>query len=365
MKNENQLTGLTGENRIIFDQSPCGYHALDAEGFFSDVNQTLLGWLGYQSEELIGKLKFRDIIHKSDLAFADEKFPFRTATFRESDFDLILIKKDGSPISVRIRPLLIQDEADHVQRILYCSLDQSERKQAEERTNNLSQELEAFTYSVSHDLRAPLRSIDGYSRILQEDYAEKLDEEGRRVLNVIMSNAKRMGKLIDDLLDFSGLGRKEVQHSKIHMTSMVKGIAAELCAQEPERKIEIDIAKLHPAYADVDMMRQVWINLIENAIKYTGKKPVAHIEISSFEDDSGQVSYRVKDNGVGFDMKYAAKLFGVFQRLHKMQDFSGTGVGLAIVKRIISRHEGRVWAQGSLHDGATFYFSIPNIHGNT
>jgi light-regulated signal transduction histidine kinase (bacteriophytochrome) len=192
-----------------------------------------------------------------------------------------------------------------------------------------------------------------------------LDVEGKRVLNVIMSNAKRMGKLIDDLLHYSSLGRKEVQRSKIHMTSMVKSIVAELCTQEPDRKIEVNVNKLHPVFADVDMMRQVWINLIENAIKYTGKNPAAHIEISSLEGESGEVRYLVKDNGVGFDMKYAPKLFGVFQRLHKMQDFSGTGVGLAIVKRIITLHDGRVWAEGSLQKGAIFYFSIPNNDGNT
>jgi light-regulated signal transduction histidine kinase (bacteriophytochrome) len=232
------------------------------------------------------------------------------------------------------------------------------------RKESLNQELEAFTYSVSHDLRAPLRSIDGYSQILQEDYGDKLDEEGTRVLHVIMNNAKRMGKLIDDLLDFARLGRKGIQLSAINMTGLVQNVVRELLLQEPERRINITTNELHNAYGDVDMIRQVWVSLIENAMKYTGKNPSPSIEISSFIDEGGQICYSVKDNGVGFDMKYASKLFGVFQRLHKMQDFSGTGVGLAIVKRIISRHEGRVWAESTLNTGAVFYFSIPNSNGH-
>jgi light-regulated signal transduction histidine kinase (bacteriophytochrome) len=149
------------------------------------------------------------------------------------------------------------------------------------------------------------------------------------------------------------------------MTAIVNAIAKELVAEQPERKIEVKVEALHPAFADVDMVRQVWSNLLENAIKYTGKNPSAQIEVHSYENDTGEICYVIKDNGVGFDMKYASKLFGVFQRLHKIQDFSGTGVGLAIVKRIITRHEGRVWAEGKLQGGATFYFTIPNVNGNT
>ena len=258
----------------------------------------------------------------------------------------------------------MEDEKGNFVKSRSSTLDNIECKQALEKINNLNRELEDFTYSVSHDLRAPLRSIDGYSRILQEDFGDKLDEEGRRVLNVIMSNAKRMGKLIDDLLDFARLGRKEIQRSRINMTGLVNNILRELLVQEPDRKIDVKVDELDTAFADVDMIRQVWTNLIENAIKYTGKKDLAAIEISSYESGYGELCYKVKDNGVGFDMKYAPKLFGVFQRLHKMQDFSGTGVGLAIVKRIITRHEGRVWAEGTLQEGATFYFTIPNDNEN-
>jgi light-regulated signal transduction histidine kinase (bacteriophytochrome) len=148
------------------------------------------------------------------------------------------------------------------------------------------------------------------------------------------------------------------------MTGLVNSVVRELLMQDPDRKIGVTIHELGSAFADVDMIRQVWICLFENAIKYTGKNPDPMIEISSYVDDAGQTCYRVKDNGVGFDMKYASKLFGVFQRLHKMQDFSGTGVGLAIVKRIISRHDGRVWAEGALNEGAAFYFSIPKTNGH-
>lgn len=248
---------------------------------------------------------------------------------------------------------------------LYCTIDNTECHQALERISNLDQELEAFSYSISHDLRAPLRSIDGYSKILQEDYAGNLDEEGKRVLNVIMSNAKRMGKLIDDLLEFGRLGRKNIQRANIDMAGLAKHIATELHAQEPHRKMDIHVGALHTAYGDADMIRQLWYNLLDNAFKYSGKKEVAVIDVRSFKSDQGEICYEVSDNGVGFDMKYEPKLFGVFQRLHKIQDFTGTGVGLAMVKRIVTRHGGRVWAEGSLNGGAKFYFTLPIENENT
>jgi len=348
-----QLNILRADLASLFENAPVGYHSVDERGYFISVNNTLCQWLGYKKNELIGKVRFTDLAEADDLSGIE-------GLLREKGYvDLSLRKKEGGIITVMLSTVERSGSRGESSRVLYSTIDNTRCKMALDRMKTLDQELEAFSYSISHDLRAPLRSIDGYSRILQEDYIDKFDEEGRRVLNVIMSNAKRMGKLIDDLLEFARLGRKSIQGSVIDMTAMVNTIIQELLAQEPERNIDVQVHQLHPAYADVDMMRQVWFNLLENAIKYTGKREAARVTVRSYKTEEGEIFYEVRDNGEGFDMKYVGKLFGVFQRLHKIQDFSGTGVGLAIVKRIISRHGGRVWAEGALNTGAVFSFTIP------
>ena len=231
----------------------------------------------------------------------------------------------------------------------------------QQRTSELTaanKELEAFAYTVSHDLRAPLRAMDGFARIVMDDYAPRLGDEGRRQLGIIRDNAQRMSRLIDDLLNFSLMGRHEIALSEIDMTALATGVAEELRLQEPHRKIKIDIGHLPRIPGDTSMMRQVWVNLIANAIKFTRPQPEAHIEISSLTE-AGENIYIVKDNGVGFDMQYADKLFGVFHRLHGQEEFEGTGIGLAIVKRIIDRHGGRIWAESAVNGGATFFFALP------
>lgn len=222
----------------------------------------------------------------------------------------------------------------------------------------LNKDLESFTYSVSHDLRAPLRSVNGYANVLIEDYGEQLDDEAKRVIGVIAKNGRRMGQLIDDLLNFSRLGRKELQLTAISMDVMVHSVIDEIRETGENLNAQIDVQALPAAKADMQMMRQVWHNLIANALKYSGKNDKPVITIGSTEQE-GDVVYFVKDNGVGFNMLYVDKLFGVFQRLHKSDEFEGTGVGLALVKRITDRHKGRVWAEGELGKGATFYFSLP------
>jgi signal transduction histidine kinase len=231
-------------------------------------------------------------------------------------------------------------------------------REAELETQKINKDLESFSYSVSHDLRAPLRSINGYSQILIEDYADRLDAEGNRLLNVIISNAKKMGQLIDDLLEFSRLGRQEIYRAIVDVNEQVTNIANELVEREPNRKIELKIDPLGTAAIDPSMMRQVWINLIGNAIKYSKNKEAAIVEIGRREEKDNVVFF-VKDNGAGFDMAYKDKLFGVFQRLHKNNEFEGTGVGLALVKRIIDRHGGQIWADAKVGEGATFFISLP------
>ncbi len=218
----------------------------------------------------------------------------------------------------------------------------------------LNRELESFSYSVSHDLRAPLRAIDGFARMLEEDHAGQLDAEGRRLLGVVRASGRRMGQLIDDLLDFSRLGRQAMAPRSLDMAALVREVAAE-CDLGRAR---LEIGALPAAQADPGLIRQVWANLLGNAAKYSGKQPEPRIEVGGREE-AGEAHYWVRDNGVGFDMRYADKLFGVFQRLHGMDEFPGTGVGLAIVKRVVGRHGGRAWAEGRPGEGATFHFCLP------
>ncbi len=216
-------------------------------------------------------------------------------------------------------------------------------------------EMEAFSYSVSHDLRAPLRSINGFSNILLEETSNKLSDDEKGTLNNVIRSANRMGQLIDDLLSFSRMSRSNIKSNNVNMHELVNEISNELTSAEKERKIEINIQPLISCKADYNLLRQVWINLISNSLKYSRAKEITRIEIGS-KEENGELVYFIKDNGVGFDMKYSDKLFGVFQRLHSLKEFEGTGIGLALCKRIITRHNGRIWAEAKPDLGATFYF---------
>jgi signal transduction histidine kinase/type II secretory pathway pseudopilin PulG len=221
----------------------------------------------------------------------------------------------------------------------------------------VNSELEAFSYSVSHDLRAPLRAVSGYAVMLKEDYDAALDNEGRRITDNILSNAKMMGRLIDDLIAFSRLGKREVRRQTVDMQALVAACIAELSATWPEDCFRIETGQLPPCRGDGDLLKQVWLNLIGNALKYSSKVAGPRIDIGSMEDAKGVVYY-VRDNGAGFDMKYADKLFKVFQRLHSQEEFEGTGVGLALVKRIVDKHRGEIWAESLPGKGATFFFRL-------
>jgi signal transduction histidine kinase len=232
-----------------------------------------------------------------------------------------------------------------------------------ERTRELeiaNRDLEAFSFSVSHDLRAPLRIIQGFCEVFIEDFGSGLPEEGRGLLKRIEEGAQRMSRLIEDLLNFSRAGRSTMKPARVAMGDLVRVVMTELTEQSPSRKVEFDIAELPDGWGDPALIRQVLVNLLSNALKFSSTRPSARIEVTSTEHE-GQRVYRIADNGVGFDEAYAHKLFGVFQRLHSEESFAGTGIGLSIVKRIIERHGGRIWAEGRPNEGATFSFTLPVV----
>jgi PAS domain S-box-containing protein len=281
------------------------------------------------------------------------------------------ITKHGKMVDVLFSSALIADPGSADKSFSITERDITQHKIAAEQImqlnkdlrNNVMQleatnkELESFSYSVSHDLRSPLRSLMGYSQILGEDYADKIDDEGKRLLSVIQRNAMKMNSLIDDLLEFSRLGKKEIGREQVNMAGIVDQLIDET-KSSADNKVEFNVDELPDVFGDQSLIAQVWTNLISNAVKYSGKKSDPKVSIGSYADN-GNIVYFVKDNGAGFDMEYADKLFGVFQRLHKKEEFDGTGIGLAIVHRVIVRHGGKVWAEGKVEEGATFYFSLP------
>jgi len=233
-------------------------------------------------------------------------------------------------------------------------------QRVEERTAQLvaaNQELEAFSYSVSHDLRTPLRAVDGFSQAVEEDFGGLLPDEGRRQLRTIRESAQRMGDLIDDLLEFSRLSRQPMNQQRVQVEPLVRSVFTDLNNLCAGRKIELKIGALPDCESDPALLKQVWLNLLSNALKYTRRRESAVVEVGCLEQARESV-YFVRDNGSGFDMRYAGKLFGVFQRLHRAEDYEGTGVGLAIVQRIIHRHGGRIWAEAEPERGATFFFTL-------
>ena len=301
------------------------------------------------------------IIANKELAFQNEEKEKRAAELIIANKELAFQNEEKEK---RAEELIIANrELKHAEDDIRKLNDELEQKVIERtaQLESVNKELGSFSYSVSHDLRAPIRAINGYSRILVEDYGEKFDADGTKVLNSIMHNSKKMGELIDDLLAFSKLGRKQVTVSEINMTALVNLVREELLFEEGENIPEFNVTSLPPAKGDQSLIKQVWINLISNAIKYSKYKPKTNIEIGAYQKDN-LVVYYIKDKGAGFDMQYYDKLFGVFQRLHSQEEFEGTGIGLAIIQKIVHRHNGTVWAESKLNEGTCFYFSLPTIN---
>ncbi len=348
--------------------------------FVKDAAQLRFVRFNRAGEKLLGRMR-DELIGKNDYDF----FPKEQAeAFTHKDRE-VLIKGEVEDIAeepiktlngdkwLHTKKIAITDETGKPQYLLGISEDitssrmhlteikelNTELEKTIAQLLSANKEMEAFTYSVSHDLRAPLRIIDGFGEILLKDYGDNIDDNGKRTLGVIMANAKHMGQLIDDLLNLSRLGRTQISVKHVEMREMVEDIIHVLGVMDPNvEKAEIKVHPIKPAQCDSSLIRQVWVNLISNAIKYSRNSEQPCIEIGS-ENKNGETIYYVKDNGVGFDMKYYGKLFGVFQRLHKVSEFEGTGVGLALVHRIIIKHGGKIWAEAALRQGATFYFTLP------
>lgn len=330
---------------------------ISPEGKVTDVNEATIMATGIPREQLIGT-DFSNYFTEPKKAREGYEKAFKQGFV--TDYALTIRHISGKLTEVLYNATVYRDDKGNVLGVFAAARDYSRVKQTTEQLESSNRELEAFSYSISHDLRTPLRAVDSFSKILMKDYAAKIGDEGKRITQTIRENAQQMGKLIDDLLAFSHLGKKVIKMEHIDMVRLAQAVFEELKDSVSKRSVQCNIQEgLPPARADASLIRQVWVNILSNAVKFTRPRSVALIEIG-YQINENHTVYYVKDNGVGFDMKYEDKLFGVFQRLHDAEEFEGTGVGLAIVQRIIGRHGGKAWAESKVDRGATFYFSLPS-----
>jgi PAS domain S-box-containing protein len=347
--------------------------------FVRDMNDIIIYWnrgaqelYGWTEEQAVGK-RSHDLL-RTIFPSPIEKIQAEFLSADRWEGELEHTKADGTGVVVASRWSLQRNEQHNPVAILETNNDITHRRRGEEEVRKLNQELgkrtteleainkelEAFAYSISHDLRAPLRHMVGFTELLQKSAFSVVDQKGRRYMMMILESAKRMGMLIDDLLAFSRIGRAETRESVVSLEQLVKEVQSEVLQETDGRNITWKVGPLPELYGDRSMLKLVLVNLVSNAIKFTRTRPQPEIEIGCTEKRNDGAVVFIRDNGVGFDMKYMNKLFGVFQRLHRAEEFEGTGIGLATVQRIIHRHGGQVWAEGFVDRGATFFFSVPS-----
>ncbi|HEV2491276.1 MAG TPA: PAS domain S-box protein [Candidatus Acidoferrales bacterium] len=363
--------------RDLLEAAPDAMVIVDQQGTIVLANAQTQKLFGYTTQELLGQpveILMPEGLRKKHANHRDVYVRVPRARPMGAGLELSGRRREGSEFPVEISLSPLQTEQGTL--VISAIRNIAERKNAEAvralhmselaRTNSAlaaaNQELESFSYSVSHDLRAPLRHIDGFSRILLEEYKSKLDAHGRHYLQRIADGAKQMGRLVDDLLNFSRLGRQELKRQPTNLTPIVNNVRIDLAESAAGRTVEWKIAPLPAVDCDPSLIKVVFTNLLSNALKFTAPRPQTVIELGCTEVEKQQAFF-VRDNGVGFDAKYADKLFGVFQRLHRQEDFEGTGVGLATVQRIIHKHGGRIWAESEPDRGATFFFTLGNDPG--
>ena len=364
MSDHETLLGTEEVYRTAFDNAPIGMAVVGPEGRYLKANRALCEMLGYSEEELLATT-FQGITHPEDLEASSANA--RSAV--EGEIASYSIEKRyfharGHVIWVLLSVSLVRDGqgrplyfVDQIQDITRRKADEEELTRRAKEMVRVNAELEQFAYSVSHDLRAPLRSINGFSRMLLEDHAESLDEQGKDYLGRVQAASRHMGQLIDDLLDLSYVSRGALRREPVDLSSLAGEIAAELREDDPGRRVEFVVAQGLSASGDPRLLRIALGNLLGNAWKFTQKKAEARIEFGA-TPGGDETTYFVRDDGAGFDMAYASKLFGTFQRFHDPEEFEGTGIGLATVQRIIHRHGGEVWAEGAVGQGAKFCFTL-------
>ncbi|WP_408159226.1 sensor histidine kinase [Herbaspirillum lusitanum] len=369
---QQKAQAYAAEIEDLYNNAPCGYHSVDeSDRKIVRINDTELNWFGYTREQVVGKMTHADLMtSQCARRYQKELLPQFLRNRTINGIDLDYKRADGSEFSALVNATAILNPETQRLTSRTVMYDISARKMAEreieilnadlkrqaQHLHSVNKELESFSYSVSHDLRAPLRAISGYAMILEEDYAEKLDDKGREQLQVIRKNVRKMDELINDLLKLAKSNTGELMLERFPMMDLVRQVISGLQAENP--KVEFVINGLDDAPANRGLLAQVWENLISNAVKFSGKNEHPQVRIWA-SANAEEIVYCVHDNGVGFDMRYAHKLFGTFQRLHRQEDYAGTGVGLALVQRIVIRHAGRVWADSKPNEGASFYFSLP------
>lgn len=367
-KSKSELQETLSAFQGLFQQAAVGIAQVDLDGRYQRVNQKICDMLGYSGEELLNRSVF-DFVHPDHIAEAKTKYAelFRgeTQTFT---VEKRYIRKDGVTIWGKRSTAAVMGSDGKVKYAVSVLEDITEKRRSreelealvEQRTHELvtaNKELESFSYSVSHDLRAPLRGLDGFSQAILEDYGNALDEDGKRYLRYIREGTQQMGRVIDDILNLSRISRAEVQRSSVDVSEQARAVIQSLKGLEPSRKVEVAIADGMIEQADPGLVKILLDNLLGNAWKFTSKQPTARIEVGRQVVGDDDV-YFVRDNGAGFDMTYAHKLFGAFQRLHTVHEFKGTGIGLATSKRIVQKHQGQIWAESKPGEGAVFYFNL-------